>query len=264
MLNRLLNSPAFAGTVVALVVGLLLSAFLLTKIVGEVISWENNQIYPSKTITVNGEGEEKAVPNVTTFNFSITEKANTMEEAQRKATEKSNKAIDFLKNNGVAEKDIKTEGYNSYPVYDYSRPCTAFDCPTATNKIIGYEVSQNVSVKVREQEEAGRFITELGKIGASNISGIYFEIEEDDSLKEKAKDKAIADAKEKAEKLADTLGVKLGDIVSFGEDVPYTPVDGYGMGGAEMMTKSVSSVAPSLPKGENTYTSRVWITYEIK
>lgn len=264
MFNRLLNSPSYTATVVGLIVGAFLSLFLIAKIVTEVKIWtDNSATYPSRTITVNGVGEEKAIPNIATFNFSVTEESKTSEEAQNKATTKINKAIDFLKTNGVEEKDIKTEGYSVYPKYDLVRPCTAFDCPPASNTVVGYEVSQNVTVMVRDQDQAGRFLTELGKIGVSNVGGLDFVIEDDEILKEKAKDKAITDAKTKAEILAKQLGVKLGDILSFGEEQPYGAYDNYGMGGAETMSAK-ATVAPQLPAGENVYTSKVWINYELK
>jgi uncharacterized protein YggE len=262
-MNRLLNNPVLAGTVAGLIVAALLSVFLLVKVVGEVVSWDQTEVYPSKTITVNGEGEVLAVPDIATFSFIVTEEADTTESAQNLATEKINKATDFLKSNGVEEKDIKTEYYNTYPKYDYSRVCTAFDCPSSTPKIIGYEVSQTIRVKVRQSDEAGRFVTELGKIGISNISGLDFVIDDDGALYDEARGKAIDDAKTKAQELAKQLGVKLKGVISFGEDSPnlYGYDRAYGLGGAEAMS---AKAVPDLPAGENSYTSRVWVTYEIK
>jgi uncharacterized protein len=262
MLNRILNSPAFAGTVVAIVVGALLSIFLVSKTVSEIISWGNSDMYPQKTITVNGEGEVLAVPNIATFSFSVLETAESVDVAQNRAAEKTNKAIEFLKSNNVEEKDIKSD-YNTYPKYDYGRPCYTFDCPQSETKIIGYEVNQTVTVKVRQQEDAGRFLSELGKIGVSNISGLSFSIDDEDALYEESKQKAIANAKLKADKMAKELDIKLGDIVSFGENTgPMYPA--YGMGGAEASVMKSDMVVPNLPQGENEYKSSVWITYEIK
>lgn len=261
MFNRLLSNPVYAAICAGLTVATFLSLFLIAKVITEVKIWtDNSSIYPSRTITVTGTGEEIAIPNIANFNFSVMEEGKTAKEAQDKATTKINKAIDFLKANGVEDKDIKTEGYNVYPKYDYARPCTAFDCPPPSNTIVGYEVNQNVTVKVRQQDEAGRFLTELGKFGISNLGGLSFTIEDDEILKEKAKEKAIADAKTKAESLAKQLGVKLGDIISFGEEQPY---QGYGIGGGEMMSAKDIAV-PALPVGENVYTSRVWINYELR
>lgn len=251
-----------ASTAMIVIVGILLSLFLLSQVIGEVISWNNTEQYPSKTITVNGEGEALAVPDIATFTFSVTERGDTTEDAQRLATSKINSAIDFLKSEGVDDKDIKTQNYNVYPQYNYNRICNEIQCDPSTPEIVGYEVSQSVSVKVREQEDAGRFLTELGSIGISNVSGLQFTIDDDSVLYEEAREKAIVDAKEKAKRLAQTLGVKLKGVVSFGEERDGQENYGYGMGST--VRTMAESISPKLPQGENSYTSRVWITYEIK
>lgn len=261
-MNRLLNNPVFAGTVVVLILGALLSVFLAVKVMGEIISWDSSEEYPSSTITVNGEGEVLAVPDIATFNFTVSQTEDSVENAQEGATEIINKAIAFLKDNGVEEKDIKTSSYNVYPQYDYNRNCTVLDCPPSTPQLVGYQVSQTTTVKVRQADEAGRFLTELGKFGISNVSGLSFITDDEDIYKEEAREMAIKDAKEKAKKLAKQLGVDLEDIVSFGEDQPYYDAYSEGFGGARTL-EAVSMSAPEISRGENSYTSNVWITYEI-
>jgi len=263
MINKLLSKPLYAATLIGLVVGSLLSAFLVAKIVSEVMFWDTDS-YLQNTITVSGEGESIAIPNVTKFSFSVNESAETTEEAQKMSTEKMDKALSFLKSNGIEERDIKTTSYDTYPKYDYGRPCTAFDCPpTSEPKIIGYEVSQSVSVKVRQQEEAGRFLAELGSIGVSNLSGLSFEIDDDSILYEQAREKAIEDAKNNAQKLAKQLGVKLGDIVSFDESTPNNYMFDYRALNSKTEEGGFGGGIPELPTGENTYTSNVHITYGI-
>lgn len=264
-MNRLLNSPAFAGTVVALVVGLLLSVFLVVKVVGEIISWDLPEEYPSSTITVNGKGEVLAVADIASFTFTVSQTEDTVENAQEGATSIINEAIKFLKDNGVSEEDIKTTAYDVYPQYDYNNRivCITEPCPSSAPRIVGYQVSQTTSVKVRQTDEAGRFLTELGKIGISNVSGLSFTTDDEDIYKDQARDKAIADAKEKAGKLAKQLGVDLEDIVSFGEDQPYGYGSAYGGDQVVRTMESSAKVSPDISLGENSYISNVWITYEI-
>jgi uncharacterized protein len=221
---------------------------------------------PSHTITVSGEGEVFAVATMATFTYSVVEDANTVAEAQTKATTKSNAIIDYLKNNAIAEKDIKTVAYNVYPKYEYTQPaCRAGICPPGRQAITGYEVNQTVEVKVRDTQRAGDLLTGVGGRGASNISGIHFTIDDDDVLIQQAREKAIADARENAKVLTKSLGVRLGKVVTFSENgggyppMPYAKtmmVDG--RGGAE------AAVAPDLPQGENRIVSYVTVTYEIR
>lgn len=242
----------------------LLAIFLLAKTIGEVISWSKNEIYPSKTVTMMAEGEAVAIADIASFSFSVNEEGKTSDEAQKKATEKINKALEYLKTNGVEEKDIKTENYSIYPKYENVAPCYAFDCPVSEPKIVGYTVSQSIRVKVRDTESTGKFLSELTKFEINNVSGITFTIDDESALYDMARKDAVSKAQAKALALSKDLGVKLGDVISFSEDnSQYYQNDTYGMGGAEMGV-SLKSATPDLPKGENKYTTRVYVTYELK
>jgi uncharacterized protein len=265
MLNQtsrddLIKYALFAGAVSLA----LLAVFLFSKTIAEVITLvDGDDARFVNTITVTGEGEETAVPDIASFSFSVVETLETPEKAQLLATKKSNEATELLRNNGVDEKDIKTTGYNVYPQYS-SRPiCNGFNCPVDEPQIIGYQVNQSTSVKVRNSDDAGRILAELGRIGVSNISGLNFSIDEPEIYKKKARDKAIANAKQEAEELAKSLGVKLDDIVSFSEHgggFPFFQED-FGISGARTLE---AQAVPELPKGENTFSSTVSITFEIE
>ena len=189
----------------AIVIALsLLAIFLLAKTLTEFKKYPNaGSEYGQNIISVSGKGDVYATADVATFSFSVMEEAPTVADAQKKATEKNNNAIKTLKDNGVEEKDIQTTGYNVNPKYDYNsgRPCTAYGCPPSTPKLIGYEINQSVTVKVRDIAKAGDILTKIGATGVSNISGLSFTIDDEESLKAEARSKAIENAKEKAKKL---------------------------------------------------------------
>ncbi|TSC69968.1 MAG: hypothetical protein CEO12_630 [Parcubacteria group bacterium Gr01-1014_46] len=223
--------------------------------------------YAVNTITVSGKGEVFAIPDTGSFSFSVVEEGKSVKEAQDKASKKMNAILDAVKSMGVEEKDIKTIGYSSYPKYDYDqgRVCTTMYCPPGKQVLIGYEVSQNISIKVRNTDQAGDVLTKVGGLGASNISGLNFVVDDEEKVQAEARNKAIADAKAKAKVLADSLGVDLVAIVNFSESGNY-PIPYYGGMVAEkvMGMGSDSAVPPQLPVGENEIVSNVSITYEIK
>jgi uncharacterized protein len=249
----------------ALVLVGLLSLFVLVKTVNAVKEYG----YIGKTeatqnvITVSGKGEVISVPDIATFSFSIVEEALVIADAQKEATDKMNAAIKSLKDAGVAEKDIKTSYYNIYPRYEYRGQGMY---TVGTRYLAAYEVSQGVEVKIRKVEDAGKILASLGELGVSNLSGLNFTVDDPEVVQREARDAAIADARDQAEKLAKALGVKLVGIMNYSEsgNYPY-PVyyrdaamnqASYGMGGAEK--------APELPTGENKIVSNVSITYEIR
>lgn len=220
------------------------------------------------TITVTGTGETFAAPDIATISFSILGEAKTPAEARVIVDDRMKKIHDFLSSSGIAEKDIKTTGYNLNPRYEWEQKqivCIAYPCiqPQGKQVLIGYEVTQSVEVKVRNLDDAGKVLGGLTDNGATNVGGLNFMVENEDAVKAKAREDAITKAKAKAEKLASQLGVTLVRIVSFDEG-GNSPIY-YARGGAEMKTMSAdaASLVPNVPAGENKYMSNVTIVYEI-
>lgn len=174
----------------------------------------------TNTITVSGEGEVFAVPDLATFTVSVEEKADEVSDAQKVATEKSNAILAALRAAGIEDKDIKTTSYNVYPNYQWIQaPCSSRGyCPPGEQKLDGYTVSQSIEVKVRQTDKAGEVLASVGSLGASNVSGLSFTIDDEDQLQADAREKAIDDAREKAEELASQLGVSIVRIVGFNEN----------------------------------------------
>lgn len=221
------------------------------------------------TISVAGEGEAVAVPDIATFSFAVRAEGADATEAQTQSAEAMNDILAYLEGEGVSETDIKTTNYRLNPRYEYHRvTCVAGEpCPGNERVLAGYEVSQSVSVKVRETDTAGTLISGVGERGATNVSSLQFTIDDEDTLYAEAREKAIVDAKEKAKVLADNLDMRLGKLVGFWE--PQEQMYGYGRGGVGMMESAaydgdMKVVAPSVPKGENTITVQVNASYELR
>jgi uncharacterized protein YggE len=150
------------------------------------------------------------------------------------------------------------------PKYEWKQGiCNQNFCDGGKSVLTGYEVSQNIDVKVRDTSKAGEILSGIGSIGISNVSGLKFTVDDDEALKNEARAKAIEDAKLKAELVAKNLGVKLVKVISYYEENDQPVYDGYGRGGDMVEAKAVS-VAPEIPTGENKIISKVSVTFEIK
>ncbi len=243
---------------------MLLSLFLAAKFVSELKAMRFIGSSPSgqNTINVQGKGEIVGIPDLATFSFSVTEESLMVSEAQSEAAKQINAILEYLKKNGVAEKDITTSGYTIYPRYEYNKLSSA-GYPLGKQVLSAYVVSQSVTVKVRKLEDAGKLLSGIGEQGATNISGLSFDFDKRDELAKEARDKAITEAREEASKLAKSLGVSLVRIVSYSDNGNYYPLyktmasDAYGRGGE-------AASAPAIPVGEEKIISNVTITYEVK
>ncbi len=252
---------------VAIFLGVL-SVFFIVKLGAELKGYKliGSGTTATNTISVSGSGDAYAVPDVATVSFTVENEAKTVAEAQKTVNDKMQKALDFIKKNNVAEKDIQLTGNSFYPQYDYPQiQCFAYPCPSGKQVLRGYQVSRSIMIKIRAIDDAGKIVEGLGTIGVTNLNGPTFTLDDEDGIKAEARGKAIADAKAKAEELAKELGVHLVRIVNFSENgnspYPYyAKADmAMGMGGG-----TGGEVAPELPKGENKYTSNVSVTYEIR
>lgn len=216
---------------------------------------------PAASITVSGEGEITAAPDIATVTFTVRESAKTVPEAQKLAEDKVTKGIAAVTALGVDKKDAKTISYTVNPKYEnipqsYNGYVAVYTSP----KIVGYEVAETIQVKVRKIEKAGDVLGAVGGMNITEISGPEFTVDDMDKANAEAKAKAIANARQKAEKTASALGVSLGAIVQYSEDNGgYYPV-AYGMT-SKAANQSMDSV--TVPQGESVIKSHVSVTYSI-
>lgn len=211
----------------------------------------SEQLY---TITIDGEGKVTAIPDVATLSLGVQTDKPTVKEAQQENTNRINSIVESLKEVGVEPKDIKTENYNVYPRYDW----------TDNRQILrGYTVTQSLAVKIRDLDSVGAVLDKSATLGANQVSGLNFTIDEPEVLKEQAREKALAQAKEKAETLARIAGVKLGRLVTFSESTS----GGYPIylrnEGIKAVPTADNSAAPDVQPGSQDVIVNVTVTYEI-
>lgn len=218
------------------------------------------------TITVTGSGKATAAPDIATIDFTVMKSSPTVAAAQEAVTTQTNDALAYLKQQGIADKDIRTTSYTISPEYAYPQPCLPGSlCPAyvdSSPRITGYQVSHSIEVKVRDLDTVGALLGGLGEQGVQNLYGPNFALDNPTAGADAARADAIANAKQEAQILAAQLGVRLGRIVNFSESPGYYPYPvAYGKGGA---TADSAATPPSVPSGENEYDSTVSITYEIR
>jgi len=238
-------------------------AFMVTE-----ISHISNTATTTNTVSFSGEGKVTAKPDIAVISASVLTQAATSQTAQNQNTQKSNSVTDFLKNQGIADKDIKTSGYNVYPQYGSTRPCPVsgsgmmYPCSVNQQIITSYQVSQSFEIKIRDLTKVGAILAGLATAGANQVNNLGLKIENPEALQNQARQLAIDNAKKKATDLEKQVGISLGKIVNFSEGA-----NGTIYYDAKVMSAGVGGGAPTPPDispGENDIVVDVNITYQIK
>ncbi len=252
------NIPKWLVQAIAGLVAIMLLVVIIDR--ASAISNARRSVANQNTITISAEGKVNAVPDLATINASVITKGSTAEKAQTDSTKKMEGVMKYIQDQGVDKKDIQTSGYNVYPEYDYNQPGQV---------ITGYVANQTVTVKVRDNALVGKLLGGLTANGVNQIMGVSYSFDDPDDLKQQAREEALKNAREKAQKLADAAGVRLGKLVSFSENsvsggpIPYPMFDkgvnmdvGMGMGG--------SVPAMAVEPGTQDLIAQVSVIYEIK
>lgn len=195
------------------------------------------------TISVQGQGQVKAVPDLVGIYFSVQTNAPTSAEA----TQKNSELVDELKSElgkiGIEEKEVQTQGFNVYPEYDWVNGRQIEKGYTASHQI-------RIEISTSETQKIGEII-DAGVNAGVGISYINFELSQElqNSYKAEALKLAAEDAKIKAEAVAEGFNKKLGKLVSTSVDefnyYPWRAYD-YAEGATTAQVKeSATSITPS-------------------
>jgi uncharacterized protein YggE len=137
-------------------------------------------------------------------------------DAQAEAATSMGKIMTALKSEGVAEKDIQTQYFSIQQV-------TRWDKDRQEEIVIGYRVTNMVMAKIREINKTGSIVDSVVEAGGdfTRIDGISFSIDDPSEYRTEARNKAMTDAKTKAEQLANLSGVRLGKPTYISESISY-------------------------------------------
>lgn len=261
LLKNYLLKPACLSIVI------LVSLFLISKVSALNFSLSSNDLRNSFEVT--GIGKISAVPNIAAINFTVKEKGATQEEAKNAVNSKQNQAISILTSLGIKKKDIKTtsftvsENYENVPVIEpqtyQANQMYPIKNPSLVQK--GYIADSITEVKAEKVETLNQAIDKITALGIY-ASGVQYTFADPDVYNKQAVEKAIVDAKKKAQDLARSAGFKLGKIASIrvNDGNPY-PQPVYAMQAGE---NSSADHKTNLQPGSSDITATVSISYYIK
>jgi uncharacterized protein len=209
------------------------------------------QTEPPAAISVTGEAQVSVPPDLAQIDGGVTSEAKTAREASDANNAAMGKVLLALKGAGIDEKDFQTSRLSLQPQSSSSK---ASGPPT----IVGYRASNRVTIRLRDVTKVASVIDTLVGAGANDIGGINFMVSQASKLLDEAREKAIADARRKAEIYAKAAGVTLGAPLSITEGGAPAPIFYRRM--AAPMAASGAPVA----QGEETLQVTVSVSWAIK
>jgi len=206
-------------------------------------------------IVVTGEGEAAVAPDMALLTLTVMREAKTAREALDANNSAMAAVVDALKSMGIADRDLQTAGLQIMPRYNYNNKPDG----TQEAELVAYQVSNTLSVRVRDLGKTGEVIDKAVSLGVNQGGNIVFTNDDPSATLTEARKKAVAEATAKARTLAEAAGVELGRVLeiadqSFGS--PPMPIE------AKAFDRALAAVP--IQAGENAYRVQVNMTFELK
>lgn len=241
--------PSIAGALALVALAIAVGSIVVLGLRPQTIAAQSTAV-PVRQITVVGQGESRGTPDTAGVQIGVQSEAATSRDALTDNNTKMAALIAKIKELGIADKDIQTSNVSIYPRYDNDG-----------RAIVGYQVTNTVSVKIRKIADAGALLDQVVTAGANNLSGISFSIDDPKPLEAQARTQAVADARSRAEAMAQAAGGSVGQVLSITENIGSTPPVPLMMERAQ-----AADAAGSVPiqSGEQTINASVQITFELR
>ncbi|MCX6784351.1 MAG: SIMPL domain-containing protein [Candidatus Komeilibacteria bacterium] len=253
-MDKLKQRFLFISVIVLILLGLWLIG--LIRNTNKLYAYIGQSAVRQPTVVVTGEGKVTVKPDVAIMSFGLVSQNVSLNQAQKDNTEKMNNFLKSLKKDfSVDEKDIQTSNYQMNPRYDWR---------DGRQTLVGYEVNQNVAVKIRNLEKVGELAALAGQSQLNQVGDLRFTIDDPEKARTEARAKAFAQIKEKAKALSEVSGIKLGKIISLQENSNSGSVPRPMMYAAsDMVGKEAAVIAPTVEVGSNEITAQFSVEYEI-
>ena len=200
------------------------------------------------TISVSGTGKVTIVPDVARVSLGVTVSKPTVKAVREAGAKAMSDIIAAMKALGIAEADIQTTNISLSPQYGSG----------SAPKIVGYQISEQVTVTVRDLDKAGDAVDAAAANGANTVNGIWFESGDPVKAQNDARAAAVAAARVSAQAMASAGNVSLGGVISITDASPITPI-WYGAARAG----AISDVPTPVEPGTQDLTATVTVIFAI-
>ena len=257
-------SKAAAASAEAAVTKVLALAAAKTPATAQASSKASQSGTSENGIWVTGEGSVTLEPDLAVLGLGVEARGETVSEALADASTAMDAVLGALRSRDIQDRDVQTRNFNVRPEYEYQEVVQS-GARRQVRVLVGYVVSNTVTVKIRDLNSVGVVIDDVVTAGgdATRIDDVGFTVDDQSAYAEELRSKAVADAMAKARHFASLAGVSLGEPTFISEaaaGVPITPV--YAESFA--LAKAVSAPATSISGGELELRMSVQVLFEIQ
>lgn len=164
----------------------------------------------ARTITVIGEGRISAAPDMAILRLGVSREARAASDAMRLASKAAAAVLAQVEASGIEARDVQTANVSLSPRWQNTQ--------NTAPRVVGYIASNDLSVRVRDLSNLGALMDAVVSDGANQMNGLRFTMAELRPLQDKARQAAVADARAKADLLAQAAGVALGEVMTISEN----------------------------------------------
>ena len=215
---------------------------------------------PVPQISIVGEASVDVAPDLAILDLGVLREGKTAREALTANNEAMAEVIAAMKEAGIEARDLQTSNFAIQPKYVHHRPKNGEE--QKPPRIVGYQVSNNLTVRIRDLEKTGEVLDRAVTLGVNTGGSIRFGNDDPKAEIAKARAAAMKDAIGRAETLLQAAGAKLGPILSISEN--YNTPRPVPMARGKMMAEAAMADSVPIAGGENTYSVTVSVIWEIR
>ncbi|MFQ5438243.1 MAG: SIMPL domain-containing protein [Paracoccaceae bacterium] len=159
-------------------------------------------------LRIEATGDVAVVPDMAAVSVGVETRAVTAEAALRQSSERMKRIFSLLQERGIALRDIQTTQFDLRP--EWRDQTQSYDKPLV---IVGFSVTNTVTVRIRTLKTLGPVLDHLTKAGANRIQSVRFLLAQPGPRYDEARKRAVKEAIRRAGLIAGAAGHKLGPIL---------------------------------------------------
>jgi uncharacterized protein YggE len=209
-----------------------------------------------RTVAVTGQGEVQAEPDLAYLTLGVESRKLKLEEARADVARTIDAVLKLTRDLKIDQKLVRSTRINVQPEYNWE--------PNARERtLIGYYVSRQVEIELRDLEKLGQLLERATDIGVNQLGDPRLDSSKRRDLERQALAKAVEDARLNADAVAKAAGAKLGSARTISANSGYVPPPMPMMRGKVMAAMEAGDAAQSYQSGQMTFTGNVQIEYDL-